>query len=63
MELQCPTPAQCMDFARTTCGGDFELVMDDSYAGYKGGTHELVLVQCKRAAPLDGQAMARDAGP
>lgn len=63
MELQCPTPDRCMDFARTVCHGDFDLVSDSSYAGYKGGTSEVVLVHCANAPPALAPTRARDAGP
>ncbi len=46
MELQCPTPAQCMDFARQTCGGDFDSLPHS-------GPSQYLLVQCKNAPAPD----------
>jgi hypothetical protein len=50
MELQCPTPEDCMKFARETCAGDFDIVTNQTVSGGRGGTSELILVQCKRDA-------------
>jgi len=52
MELQCPTPADCMSYARQVCGGDFDLVTNSVSGGYKSGTKDTMLVQCKSG--LDG---------
>ena len=41
MELQCPTPADCMSYARQVCGGDFDVVTSP------GPGAPFMLVQCK----------------
>lgn len=48
IELQCPTPDMCMDFARQTCGGDFDTLPHS-------GPSQYMLVHClnTRGAPAD----------
>ena len=63
IELQCPSPAECMDYARQTCGGDFDIVTNQTTSADKGGTSEYILVQCQSALAAPGSNAARDAGP
>jgi hypothetical protein len=67
IELACATPDQCMYFARTVCGGDFDIATNDyTVTGGKTPTSgDLMLVHCQYPPGPPG-APARvppDAGP
>jgi hypothetical protein len=69
IELACSTPDRCMDLARQTCGGDYDVVTTGNAVSgtSQGGTSSanLMLVQCKTspvAAPGPPAGAARDAG-
>jgi hypothetical protein len=54
VELACSTPDACMDFARKTCSGDFEIVTSSDVTGGGGKTGvsstDLMLIHCKNGA-------------
>jgi hypothetical protein len=68
VELACSAPDKCMDLARKTCDGDFDIVMNGSdVSGNKYGVSStnLILVKCQNAlvvAPGLGSGDSGDAG-
>ena len=67
IELSCATPDKCMDFARVTCKGDFDVVTSSDVTtggGAKGvpvGSTNLMLIRCDNQ-PDAGASGGPDAG-
>ena len=70
MELKCTSSERCMAFARENCGGDFDIISNNTEVGGGGNvgnasipvtSADVMMVQCK--TPPGAAPAAPDAGP